>query len=279
MRSWLLVPLVAVGCYRPTDVTHCTISCDPLAANCPGTLVCGTDSFCHGTGESVDVCVPEVVDAKKPPDAFILPHDGFMPPDATSSVDAMADVCLHEWSADFSTDPLIDNQWTYAGPVGGFPTTQLMPTGAPTYWDIQRNEELITNAMGWPFATTTKVHVRMSSTAVAIEPGVSVQLNVNSSNGKSAQITLGLTLDANGGQTLLLAVNGTILDHKPNLAAGFHTLDLVIGPNGGSIVLFVDSIQENPAVTYPLAMGPINGSGTLLATAEGSVDYIDICAK
>jgi len=275
----LLVPFVAVGCYRPTDVTHCTISCDPLAANCPGSLVCGTDSFCHGPGERVDVCVPEVVDATRPHDAFVIPHDGFVPPDASDVTDAMADVCVHEWSADFSSDPLVGNLWTYAGPTGGFPTMQLVPANAPSYWDSQANESLIANAMGWPFATTTKVHVRMASAGTASEPGVAVQVNVNTANGKSAQITLGLTRDAAGAQTLVLADGTTELQRTPNLSSDFHTLDLVIGPNGGSIVLYVDHLQQAPAVTYPIELGSIIGGATVFSSGESFIDYVDICAQ
>jgi hypothetical protein len=61
VRAALLATVLA-GCYRPSGVGPCVLSCDPLAADpgCPGALACTVDGLCATSAD--DTCDSEPAD-------------------------------------------------------------------------------------------------------------------------------------------------------------------------------------------------------------------------
>ena len=274
VRSWSVLCLVAVGCYRPTDSAHCAITCDPFSNNCPGELVCGTDSFCHGPGEAIDVCVPGLVDAMRGPDAPIIRLDAG--PDAGPDGGIS---CVHEWAADFSSDPTTSvsvDRWQRVG-GGAFPVGELQPAGAPTFWAAQSGDELITNGSS-AFATATEVDVTLH----VLDQTAGIQLNVNGTNGKSTQLVVTVT-HVGVMESITLENRALPLAQNPLITASvsddFHRIRLVVKPNGGLIVFAVDATTVYTSPTYATATASIMGGVTLYAAGNTQFDNADVCAQ
>ena len=264
---WLVV---AAGCYRPTDLAHCAITCDPFANNCPGELVCGTDQFCHGPGESVDVCLAEVVDALRGPDAFIIRLDAG--PDARPDGGLS---CVHQWTADFSSDPSMGSldHWI-PGSGGGFPTSQLQPMGAPTYWAATPGETLITSGSS-AFATATTIDVTLHP----LDQRAAIQFALNTATGKSTQLTV--TVEATGATQAVTLTNSSTTGPLTTLTVvdAFHRYQLAVKPNGGPIVFAIDGTAMYTAQTYDVTIGGNIGGVTLIATGNTNFDTADVCAQ
>jgi len=263
--------LVAAGCYRPTDLAHCAITCDPFANNCPGELVCGTDSFCHGAGESIAGCVAEVVDALPGPDALIIRLDAGPDarPDGGSS-------CVHQWVTDFSSDPSTGSldRWIPGG-GGGFPTSQLMPMGAPTYWAATAGESLVTSGSS-AFATATTIDVALHP----LDQRAAIQLNLNTAAGKSTQLTI--AIEASGAAQTITLTNSSATTNPlvtVSVTDAFHHYQLGVKPNGGSIGFAIDGTAAYNSSSYAVSTGGNIGGVTLISTGNTQFDSADVCAQ
>ena len=270
VRLALVLSLVATGCYHPADKAGCAITCDATKGNCPGELVCGTDNYCHGRGETLTGCVPEVVDALPAPDGFIFYLDAG--PDAAP--DAAGVTCVHRWTTDFTSDPtqVMGEHWQAVG--AAFKPSELQPPRAPTYWETTGSEQLTTSG-GLAFATATVVDVH----ATPLTTSLAIQLNVNATTGGSTQLTVDVRSTGSDQQlTLTNAATGAhLLDIT--LPDAVHELTLAVKPNGGAINVLVDGVTQYSQPTYALSNGSIVGGVTLSANGMTHWDDADVCAQ
>lgn len=272
MRSWLLLPLVAAGCYHPVDVAHCAITCDPLVGNCPGELICGTDSFCHALDEPLNGCVAGLFDAPPQPDAQIFPHDG--PPDSpVLAIDAPA--CSSEWHADFSSDPTTGSglAWTSVGTVA-FDFAAQVSAGT---WNAPDMTGLATSP-STDFQTQTTINAVIDLPQV----GESAALVIGLTDGTQlAQLTFAIGHPTAGTDSVALTNN--FGGAQPEMLAsqsapiGNHHIRLDVQWPTSTVTFTIDAAAATQA-TFTKGVGTgIPASVAIRVTSGANVDDIDVC--
>ncbi len=268
-----MLPLVAAGCYRPIDVAHCAITCDPLVGNCPGSLICGTDSFCHTATEPLNNCLAGVIDAPPHADAFIFPHDG--PPDAlVLPIDAAA--CSSQWRADFDSDPTIPgagNHWMSSGAVPfNFATQVTIGT-----WNAPDMSALQTTP-GMAFQGETLIDADVDLPQV----GDALALSIGLTDGAQfAQLSVALGHPTAGTESLV--VTNSYGAAQPEMllgqtaAIGAHHVHVDVQWPTGIATLKLDGGAASPLSFMKGAGSLALGTVALSVTTSANINTIAVC--
>lgn len=259
------------SCYRDGTVERCAVTCNPLDNHCPGGLLCGTDSFCHGPDESEHACEFQQNDALIAPDVAIrdAPPVDVIPTDTFTSCPGGA------WQANFTDDP------TQAATGNSWKGTRFAFASDVTneVWVPSQDGEVLTTTPPAPFTGLTLFEARVD--AKVVDKG-HVELHLEAGDDtESVAVDVDVTHQGSN-QVIVVNLYGAVtVTQSATMSVDPHLLIGKLDYAGHAFKLFVDDASGGAAITIPTFAPRLSASAESFAVSAGtgsSVDDLGVCA-